>query len=105
MPDKPLWLARVHEAIQELESSPDPWVERVRLETLLRIGRRRAQQLLAPVASRRVGTSLLARRDDVVAHLRRIADGEQAYYEDRRRERLWKQLGEVREQWIQQPPV
>jgi hypothetical protein len=105
MPDKPLWLARVPDAIQQLETAPEPWVERTRLEALLGIGRRRAQQLLAPVASRRVGTSLLAHREDLIAHLRRIASGEQADYDDRRRKRLWKQLGTARDEWIERPPV
>lgn len=105
MPDKPLWLAHIPEAIQALEAASDPWVDRATLEGLLHIGRRRAQQLLAPLASRRAGSSFLTHREALIAHLKRIAAGEQAYYDDRRREQLWKQLNQVRKQWLQRPPV
>src|SRR5436305_15295922 len=104
MPDKPLWLARIPDAARSLEALPDPWVDRTMLESLLSIGRRRAQQLLAPVATRRVGASILARREDVIAHLRSIADGETSFYEDRRQRKLWDQLAGVRKLWIEQPP-
>jgi hypothetical protein len=63
------------------------------LESLLQIGRRRAQQLLSPIATRRVGASIVARREEVIAHLNRIAAGETAFYEGRRRRQLWDQLG------------
>lgn len=105
MPDKPLWLTWLPEAVRELERDSDPWVDRARLESLLRIGRRRAQQLLASVASRRVGTSLLAHRDDLIPLLRRIAVGEQGYYDERRRQQLWTHLSRTRSQWLQQAPV
>ncbi len=105
MPDKPLWLACVPTAIRELETNSDPWIDRARLQSLLRIGRRRAQQLLASVARRRVGASLLAHRDDVVALIRRMAAGEQGYYDERRRQELWTELSQVRQQWLEQAPV
>jgi hypothetical protein len=105
MPDKPLWLARLSSAIEELEANPDPWVHRAMIESLLGVGRRRAQQLLAPIAKRVVGTSVVAERADVIAHLKGIASGEVAWYEGRRRERLWAQLDEVRRAWSEQPPV
>jgi hypothetical protein len=105
VPDKPLWLARLAEAIRELEGSTEPWVDRPTLESLLGVGRRRAQQLLAPIARRRVGSSVVADRADVVAHLKRVASGETAYYEDRRRKQLWTNLAEARREWIEQPPV
>ena len=105
MPDKPLWLTCVPDAIRQLQTDSDPWVDRARLESLLRIGRRRAQQLLAPVASRRVGTSLLAHRDDLIPLLTRMAAGEQGYYDERRRKQLWTELTHARRQWLKQPPV
>jgi len=105
MPDKPLWLDRLSEAVRQLEAATDPWIDRPALETLLGIGRRRAQQLLAPIAQRRIGTSLVAVRTDVVAHLKRIAAGEGAYCDSRRRRKLWGQLAEARREWVRQPPV
>src|ERR1035438_249190 len=105
MPDKPLWLDRLPEALHQLELSREPWVDRPTLESLLGVGRRRAQQLLAPVAKRRVGTSVVANSADLMAHLKRIAAGQEAHYEERRRKQLWEYLGQARQKWVRQPPV
>jgi len=105
MPNKPLWLNRIPEAVRQIQESPEPWIDRPALESLLGIGRRRAQQLLAPISKRRIGTSVVAGKDEVLAHLERIAAGEEAYYEGRRRQRLWGNLEEARTDWVSQPPV
>ena len=105
MPDKPLWLDRLPEALRQLENGTEPWIDRPALESLLGVGRRRAQQLLAPIAIRRVGTSVVASRADLMGHLKRIAAGEEAYYEERRRNRLSAHLAQAREEWVRQPPV
>ena len=105
MPANPLWLERLPQVIEELEDRAESWVDRATLETLLGVGRRRAQQLLARMPSRRIGASVVADRAEVIAHLRAIAAGEEAVYEQRRRERLWKRLEKVRGQWVEQPPV
>ena len=98
MPDKPLWLDQLPEALRQLEASSEPWIDRPALQSLLRVGRRRAQQILAPLALRRVGTSVVAARADVLTHLQKIAAGETAYYETRRWQRLWTHLAEARQQ-------
>ena len=59
MPDKPLWLDRLPEALRQLENGTEPWIDRPALESLLGVGRRRAQQLLAPLGTRRVGARLV----------------------------------------------
>jgi hypothetical protein len=105
MPDKPLWLARLPHVVEELESAADQWVDRARLEALLGIGRRRAQQLLSKIPSRQVGASRIAISRDVAAYLRSMAAGEQALYDSRRRKHLWEHLGQERERWMDQPPV
>ena len=105
MPDKPLWLDRLPEALRQLENGTEPWIDRPALESLLGVGRRRAQQLLAPLAIRRVGTSVVASRADLMGHLKRIAAGEEAYYEERRRKQLSAHLAQAREEWVRQPPV
>ena len=97
MPDKPLWLDQLPEALRQLEASSEPWVDRHALQSLVRVSRR-AQQMLAPLARHRVGTSVAAARADVLAHLQKIAAGEAADYEARRRKRLWMLLAEVRRQ-------
>jgi hypothetical protein len=105
MPDKPLWLDRLPEAVRQLELSTEPWIDRPALELLLGVGRRRAQQLLAPIAVRRVGASAVGKSADLIAHLKRIAAGEEAYYEERRRKQLSEHLAHAREEWVRQPPV
>jgi hypothetical protein len=105
MPDKPLWFDRLPEALRQLEAAPEPWVDRSAIESLLGVGRRRAQQLLAPIGTRRVGTSVVAHRADLISHLKRIAAGEQAFYERQRRKGLWEQLAQARSEWVRQPPV
>jgi hypothetical protein len=105
MPDKPLWFDRLPEAIRELEENPEPWIQRSDIEALLGVGRRRAQQLLSPLAKHRIGTSLVASRADLIAHLKRVAAGAQAWHEERRRKQLWEQLDPVRREWATQPPV
>jgi len=94
MPDKPLWLHRLPEAIRHLEAADDPWVDRARLESLLQVGRRRAQQLLACVPTRVVGTSRVALATDVIAYLKEASDGEAAHYDARRRKQMWATLGD-----------
>ena len=105
MPDKPLWFDRLPAAIQALEENSEPWIQRSDLEALLGVGRRRAQQLLSPLAKHRIGSSLVASRADLIAHLKRVAAGDQAWYEERRRKHLWAQLDQMRRAWAIQPPV
>lgn len=92
LPDQPSWINRLPEVIQQLRERADPWVDRAALEELLGIGRRRAQQLLAQMAHRRVGASVVADREEAAAYLEQIAAGEAVDYEQRRRRRLWKEL-------------
>jgi hypothetical protein len=104
MPDKPLWIDRLPEAIKGLTERTEPWVDRAALESLLGIGRRRAQQVLAGVPNQRIGASLLAGRLEVIAHLQRIAEGEAAHYEHRRRRRLWGRLAAAQPQVLVELP-
>jgi hypothetical protein len=92
MPDKATWCGRLDEVTAALRSLPDRWVDRATIETLLGIGRRRAQQLLAPCVSRKIGGSGVADREAVIAHLERLVTGEAAHYESLRRRRLAAQL-------------
>ncbi len=105
MPATPLWIERLPQVIARLEDRPETWVDRATLESLLDVGRRRAQQLLARIPCQRVGASVLASRAEVIAHLRAIAAGDDAHYEHRRRQRLWGRLEKVRQDWTGQPPL
>ena len=85
MPAKPYWYIKLDQIIRELELLPRPFVDRATLEFLLGVGRRRAQKILAPCITERVGTNGLADRDALIAHLRCVAEGDDSYYEQRRR--------------------
>jgi hypothetical protein len=105
MPDKPLWCGRLEQISRELGSLPDSWVDRAILERFLGIGRRRAQQILAPCVTRQIGRSGLARREAVLEHLRRLSAGEQQHYERRRQQRLAEYLDGLRQACLTQPRV
>ena len=85
---KPRWYSRLDEIISELEALPCSSITRGTLEFLLGVGPRRAQQLMAPCATEQVGTSIVADRDLLIAHLRCMANGEGAHYEAQRRRKL-----------------
>lgn len=105
MPDKPILCGRLEEIAKSLGDLPDDWVDRPMVEQALGIGRRRAQQILAPCVTRQIGRSGLARREAILDHLRRLAAGENAYYERRRQRRLGEQLEKLREDLLRRPRV
>ena len=105
MPDKPIWYGRLDDAIAELNRLDWPWVDRETLQSLLDVGSRRAQQILRPCVSRRIGANGVARREDLIAHLKRLAAGDEAHYERRRRQRLAQALAALRQAALAQPKV
>jgi len=92
MPDRPTWCGRLDEIIAELRKDSHSWVDRARVQGLLGVGTRRAQQILAPCVGRQVGANGLADREILIAHLQRLAAGETIHYERQRRHRLAEQL-------------
>ena len=82
------------EVISELSHLPWPWVDRETLQSLLHVGARRTQQILRPCALRRIGASVVADREDLIAHLKALASSDAAYYERRRRQRLARTLSQ-----------
>lgn len=105
MPAKPAWYAKIEEVIQKLETLPRPFVDRPTLEFLLGVGRRRAQQIMSPCVTERVGANCLADRTVLISHLRRLARTEDAYYEQRRRQRFAEALARLRQERIDHPPL
>ena len=73
---KPRWYSKINDVIREIEALPRPFVDRATVEFLLGVGRRRAQQVMAPCIMDHVGTNGLADRDAFIAHLRRLAEGD-----------------------------
>lgn len=105
MPDKPVWYDRLDEAEAQIIALPSPWIDSPTLESILGIGRRRAQQILQPLVRHMIGKNGLALKEDVAAHLRQLAAGATATYERQRRNRLAALIQTWRQQAREQPQV
>jgi len=105
MPDKPMWIGHLDQVLTDLAALPYPWVDRATVERLLGVGRRRAQQILAPCVSLQIGANGLADRDRLISHLRQLAAGDTASFERRRRHRLAQSLDAFRAAWQSRVPV
>jgi hypothetical protein len=105
VPDKPIWYGRLDQVIAELVNLPWPWVDRETLQALLKVGPRRAQQILRPCVTRRVGASGVAAREELIAHLKSLAAGDQVYFERRRRQKLAQVLEGLRQAALAQPKL
>lgn len=105
MPPKPSWYSKINDVIRELEALPRPFVDRATVEFLLGIGRRRAQQILAPCIVDRVGTNGLADRAAFIAHLRRLAEGDDGHYERRRRGKVAAILVQLQKERLERPQL
>jgi hypothetical protein len=105
VPAKPVWYSKINEVIQELESLPRPFVDRATVEFLLGVGRRRAQQILAPCIMDRVGANGLAERNACIVHLRRLAQGDDGYDERQRRLKVARVLAQLRRERLERPQL
>ena len=105
MPARPAWYGRLDEIVAELEALPRPWVDRATLEFLLRVGPRRAQQIMAGCITERIGTSSLADREMLIEHLRALAEGDTGHYERRRRKKVAAAIESMRHEWMKEPRV
>jgi hypothetical protein len=105
MPAKPAWYSRIKDIVRDLESLPRPFVDRATVEFLLGVGRRRAQQIIAPWITDRVGSNGLADRALLIARLRRLAKGDDGYYEAERQRKVARVLDRLRQERIDQPQL
>jgi len=105
MPAKPAWLSKINDIVRELEALPRPFVDRATVEFLLGVGRRRAQQIMAPCVTDRVGASGLADRDSLVNCLRRLAEGDDGYYERQRRRKVGEILAQLHKERLERPQL
>jgi hypothetical protein len=103
VPAKPAWYSKIDRIIRELEALPRPFVDRATVEFVLGVGRRRAQQILAPCVNDRVGANGLADRDRLIGHLRSLADGDEIHYEVERRRKVADALSRLRTERLEQP--
>ena len=105
MPAKPTWYRKLPYILEELRSRPHPYVDRATVEFLLGVGRRRAQQILAPCLVDRVASNGLADRDALITRLERIAKGEDAFYEIDRRRKVATLIEQLRRERIEKPQL
>ena len=105
MPAKPAWYSRINEIIHDLEQLPRPFVDRATVETLLGVGRRRAQQIMASSVADRIGASGLADRDALVQCLRQVSEGEDAFYERNRRRKVAETLEKLQKERLERPKL
>jgi hypothetical protein len=105
MPAKPMWYARLDQILAEIRSLPYPWIDRLTLQKLLRVGPRRAQQILQPLVSLQLGANGLADRQALIEHLKRLASSEAVELEQRRRERFREAFARWREERLKHPQV
>ena len=103
MPAKPIWYSKVDAAIEELRASPRTFVDRATVEFLLGIGRRRAQQIMAPCVTDHVGANGLVDREVLIQRLRQLANGEDGSWERKRRRKVADLLEGLRQERIQVP--
>lgn len=104
VPAKPAWYSNINEVIRELQALR-PLVDRATVEFLLGVGRRRAQQIMAPCITDHVGANGLADRDALIAHLRRLADGDAGYYERQRRRKVAEILSQMQKDRLERPQL
>lgn len=105
MPAKPVWYRKLPYILEELRNHPHSYVDRATIEFLLSIGRRRAQQIMAPCITGRVGANGLADRDALITRLQRIAEGDEGFYEVERRRKVAKLIGDLRQERVEKPQL
>ena len=105
MPAQPRWISKINDIAAELEALPRPFVDRATVSLLLGVGRRRAQQIMAPAVTDHVGTNGLAGRAALLAHLRRLAAGEDPQYELERRRQVAGRIADLRRERLERPQV
>jgi hypothetical protein len=89
--------------IRQLQDLPHAAIDRATLQFLLGVGRRRAQQILAPCVTHRVGANGLADRKALILRLQRLAEGDDGYYEIERRRKVARLLDALRRDRLERP--
>src|ERR1044072_4537720 len=99
MPAKPAWYGKLDHILEAVRALPRPYVDRASVELLLGVGRRRAQQIMAPCITDRVGSNGLADRERLIVHLQHLADGTDVHYERQRQIKLATLLERLHRNW------
>jgi hypothetical protein len=105
VPAKPTWYRKLPFVVAAIRKHPLPYVDRATIEFLLGIGRRRAQQIMAPCVMDRVGSNGLVDRDALIERLERIAEGDDAFHEIKRRQKVARLIGDLRRERVERPQL
>jgi hypothetical protein len=105
VPAKPAWYSRINDVIQDLQVLPRDFVDRATVEFLLGVGRRRAQQIMASCITAHIGSNGLADRSMLIAHLRRLTEGDDGYYELQRRRKVATVLSQLQKERLERPQL
>ena len=106
MPRKTEWIHRIPAALEALAQSPAPLIDRGDLEQLLEVSPRQALRILNGLGATLVGKNLFIGREELVARLGSLHEGEDARYERRRLQRLDRTLAALaRDLRARQVPV
>jgi hypothetical protein len=105
VPAQPAWFSNLHNILAALRAWPRPFVDRQTVQNLLGVGRRRAQQILAPCVTEHVGPNGLADRDRLICHLAQLGRSDDGAFEIQRRRRVAQTVARLRQERILQPQL
>ena len=95
MPAKSQWLLQIPEIVQQLRVLDVPVVDRVVIEKIFGVRRRRAVELMRHFGGYRSGNTILLDRLGLVDQLEAVGAGDDVIREQRRKERLSGKLDEL----------
>jgi hypothetical protein len=104
MPAQLIWLTDLDVIREVVRALPRPFVGRATVEALLGVGRR-AQQVLAPCVTDRVGTNGVAEREQLITHLQGVAPNEEGRWECQRRHCVAHVLARLRQERMKDPQL
>jgi hypothetical protein len=105
VPAKPRWYSNLDDIIRDLTALPRPFIDRATVEFLLGVGRRRAQQIMAPCLTDRIGSNGVVDRNALILHLQRLAECDGADYELQRRRKVAVFLNRERTERLTRPQL
>jgi hypothetical protein len=105
VPAQPAWFSHLDNILAALRAWPRPTIDRQTVQNLLGVGRRRAQQILAPCVTERIGPNGLADRGRLIHHLEQLARSEDGTFEIQRRRRVAQFVARLRNERLAQPQV
>jgi len=108
MPDKPFWFSHLAEILQQLDNrdpTSPPWITRPEVETLLQVGRRRAQQILLACPHHRLGRNLVVSPAAFREFILEANASSPAQAEALRRHRLAQQIQSWHQEFQAKPPL